>query len=83
MASRTITLTFETEEQARRFDEAMGCRNGVVPKVASTVQAGDANLDLALAIERLAARAINARPFSGAGDPNAFSAKVEIAAAQE
>lgn len=78
MATRTITLTFETEEQADRFDAAMESRTALVPKVAAMVQPGDERLDLALAIERLAARAINARPFSGTGDPDAFPAKVEI-----
>lgn len=84
--TRTITLTFETEEQARRFDEAMSCATAVVPygirNATSSASSPEEELrmDLALAIEYLAARAINARPFSGNGDPDAFPAKVEIGA---
>jgi hypothetical protein len=77
-ATRTITLGFETVEQAHRFDEAMECQTAIVPKVAESVVDGDDRLDLALAIERIAARAINGRPFSGNGDPDAFYAKVEV-----
>ncbi len=79
--TRTITLGFETEEQAERFDAAMTCGTAKVPAAVQGVRydtADDGEMDLALAIEYLAARAINARPFSGNGDPDAFSAKVEI-----
>lgn len=82
--TRTITLTFETEEQAHRFDEAMSCATAHLPYgiryAPGPADPTDGRMDLALAIEYLAARAINARPFSGAGDPDAFPAKVEIGA---
>ncbi len=84
--TRTITLAFETEEQARRFDAAMACQTAELPlgvreSLARFPSGGrnlDAEMDLALAIEYLAARAINARPFTGNGDPDAFPAKVEV-----
>ncbi len=80
--TRTITLAFETEEQARRFDEAMTCGTAVVPWTDSSVPTyrpiAEDRMDLALAIEHLAARAINGRPFIGNGDPDAYPAKVEV-----
>lgn len=80
--TRTITLGFETEEQARRFDEALTCGTALVPWTHSTVPTyvpiPEDKMDLALAVEYLAARAINGRPFSGKGDPDANPAKVEV-----
>lgn len=72
--TRTVTFGFETEEQARRFDEAMTCQTANLPRV----QHYPGSLDLALTIEIMAARAIDDRPFSGSGDPNVFPPKVEI-----
>lgn len=80
--TRTITLAFETAEQASRFDEALTCGTAVVPWTHSTVPTyvsiPEDRMDLALAIEHLVARAINGRPFSGNGDPDAYPAKVEV-----
>lgn len=64
MATRSVTFTFTTEEMAARFDAAMADSTGALPTCIDrpSVTAGiDAEMDLALAIEYLVARSLNAR----------------------
>ncbi len=76
-ATRTVELAFETEDQARRFDDAMACQSANLPDHGlDRFHPADGEMDLALAIEVLAGRAVNARPAHG--DPDAYPAKVEV-----
>lgn len=65
MAERTITLRFETEEQAKAFDNLIHDPTGLLPHgIRTGVGYGDEDdrtMDVGLAIEYLVARALTAR----------------------
>ena len=71
-ASRTVTFTFETEEQASAFDAAMDDSRGFLPYgIRFNARTGprDDSIDLALAFEYLASRAIDAKLPDGNTSP--------------
>lgn len=71
--TRTVKFTFETEEQASAFDAAMNDSRGFLPYgiryTPGESATKDDSIDLALAFEYLASRAIDAKLPDGNTSP--------------